>query len=74
MLKTARRYKVNLAVIKMTPHLLAQLPMWYHLAAKQKSLNNARAKCLLGKHDVTKVVDLVRMSACLHHPTQFQTH
>jgi len=74
MLKTARRYNVNLAAIKMTPHLLAQLPVWYHLAAKQKFLNNARVKCLMGKHDVAKVADLVRTSACLCHPTQFQTH
>jgi len=58
----------------MTPHLLAQLPVWYHLATKQKFLNNARAKCLMGKHDVAKVADLVRTSACLCHPTQFQTH
>jgi len=74
MLKTTRRYNVNLAAMKMTPHLLAQLPAWYHLATEQKSLNNARAKCLMRKHDVAKVADLVRMSARLRHPTQFQTH
>jgi hypothetical protein len=34
MLKAARKYKVNLTAIKMTPHLLAQLPTWYHLSAE----------------------------------------
>jgi len=74
MLKTARKYEVNLTAIRMTPHLLAQLPAWYHLSAKQKSLNNASAKCLLQKHNIAKVADLIRTSACLCHPAQFPTH
>jgi len=74
MLKTAKKHSVNFAVIKMTPHLLAQLPAWYHLSADNKPLNNARAKCLLQKHNVTKVADLVRTSVCLCHPTQHPTY
>jgi len=74
MLKTAWKYKVNLAAIRMMPYLLAQLPTWYHLSAKQKSLNNASAKCLLQKHNVAKVADLIRTSAHLRHPAQFPTH
>jgi len=74
MLKTAWKYKVNLAAIRMTPYLLAQLPAWYHFSAEQKSLNNASAKCLQQKHNITKVADLIRTSACLHHLAQFPTH
>ena len=74
MLKTAKKHSVNFVAIKMTPHLLAQLPTWYHLSADNKPLNNARAKCLLQKHNVTKVADLVRTSAHLCHPTQHPTH
>ena len=58
MLKTARKYKVNFAAIRMTPHLSAQLPAWYHLSAERKPINNATAKCLLEKHHVAKVADV----------------
>ena len=58
MLKTAHKYKVNLAVIRMTPHLLAQLPAWYHLSAEWKLIAGAMAKCLLEKHNVSKVTVL----------------
>lgn len=74
MLKTAQKYQVNLAAIRMTPHLLAQLPAWYHLSAKQKPIANARAKCLLQRHHISQVADLVKTSACLCHPTQHATH
>jgi hypothetical protein len=74
MLKTARKYKVNLAAIKMTPHLSAQLPAWYHLAAEQKPITSAMAKCLLQTHNVAKVADLLKTSVRLRHPTQHPTH
>jgi hypothetical protein len=69
MLKTAQKYKINLAALKMTPHLLAQLPAWYHLSTVQKPITSMTAKCLLGKHNITKVTNLVKTSACLCHPT-----
>jgi len=74
MLKTARKYKVNFAAIKMTPHLLAQLPAWYHLSTEQKPINNTKAKCLLQKHDVVTVADLIKTSARHRHPVQHPTH
>jgi ribonuclease HI len=74
MLKMARKYKVNLAAIKMTPHLSAQLPAWYHLSAVQRPITSAMAKCLLQKHDVAKVTDLLKTSARLRHPAQHPTH
>ena len=74
MLRMARKHKVNLAAIKMTPHLSAQLPAWYHLSAEQRPITTAMAKCLLEKHNIAKVADLVKTSARLRHPAQHQTH
>ena len=74
MLKAAWKYKVNLTAIRMTPHLLAQLLAWYHLSAEQKPIASNAAKCLLQKHSVTKVSDLVITSARLRHPAQHPTH
>ena len=65
MLKTARKYQVNLTAIRMTPHLLAQLPAWYHLLANRKPINTLRAKCLIQTHNVSKVADLLKTSARL---------
>jgi len=74
MLKVARKYKANLTTIRITPHLLAQLPAWYHLSAKQKPIASHTAKCLLQKHSISKVADLVKTSAWLCHPNQYPTH
>ena len=74
MLKTARTYKVNLAAIKLTPQLSAQLPAWYHLSAEQRPLTSAMAKCLLQTHNVAKVADLLKTSARLRHPVQYPSH
>jgi len=74
MLKIARTYKTNLAAIKMNPYLLSQLPAWYHLSAEQRPLNNMSTKCLIQKHHVTRVADLVKTSARLRHPLQYPTH
>jgi len=72
MLKIAHKYKVNLVAIRMTPHLLAQLPAWYHLLAEWKPIAGATVKCLLEKHNVSKVADLIKTSGHLRHPTQYQ--
>ena len=72
--KIARKHKVNFAAIRMIPHLLVQLPAWYYLSTKHKPLNNLKVKCLLQNHNIAKVADLVRMSACLHHPAQHPMH
>ena len=65
---------MNLAAIKMSPYILAQLPAWYHITAEQQSLNKATAKCLIQNHKVTKVADLVKSSARLRHPPQHPDH
>ncbi len=74
MLKIAKKYNVNLSAIRLNPHVLAQLPAWYHPTAEQRPMNNNATKCLLKKHNVSLVVDLVRISARSRHPLQHPTH
>ena len=77
MIKTIKKYGTNLAAIKMTPHLLSQLPAWYHIVADHRPMNRSTAKCLLKKHNVLMVADLIRTSARIrqrlpgeHNPNQ----
>ena len=74
MLQTARSHNVQLSAIRITPQILAQFPAWYHISAEGRPLNNAKAKCLLQKHNVATVADLVRTSARLRHPLQHPNH
>jgi hypothetical protein len=74
MFQVVKKYNTNLAAIKMSPHILTQLPAWYHITTEQRSLNKATAKCLIQNHKVTKVADLVKSSARLCHPLQHPNH
>jgi hypothetical protein len=74
MIKVARKYNANLSALRFTPQILDQLPMWYHLSAESQSLNKAPARCLLQKHQVSKVADLVITSAHIRKPHQHPTH
>ena len=68
MIKAARNNNTNLAAIRLSPQLRAQLPAWYHLASAPCPIVNAAAKCLIRTHAVTKVADLITMSARLRNP------
>ena len=74
MLKVAKKYKTRLATIRISPRILEQLPAWYHLSAERMSMNNAKARCLLRKHNASMVADLVRISARIRHPQQYPDH
>jgi hypothetical protein len=63
MLKAAQKYNVNLAAIRLEPHLKAQLPAWRHLEAVTHSTNNNPTKCLIHRHEVKTIADLLRISA-----------
>ena len=62
MIKISRKFNANLAAIRITPHLRAQLPAWYHVAANARPITNAASKCLLEHHSIAKVADLLRIS------------
>jgi len=65
MLKIAKKYHVNLAVIRLSPELRMHLPVWYHIASKPCPITNRPSKCLLQHHAVTIVVDIMHISARL---------
>ena len=63
MIKMARKYNTNLEALRLTPQIRSMLPTWYHLASRPVPIVGATARCLLSKHKLAKVVDLVRISA-----------
>ncbi|KAH9829847.1 uncharacterized protein C8Q71DRAFT_717677, partial [Rhodofomes roseus] len=65
-MKTAKKHNVSFAAIKLGPALKQALPIWYHLGAKKRlrMLNNTKiSDCLRDKHGVSRVADLLRLSA-----------
>jgi hypothetical protein len=74
MIKTAKKFKTNLAVIRITPQLSAQLPAWYHLSAELRAINTAAAKCLLEKHCTYTVAELLAASARIRTPSPDDPH
>lgn len=63
MMKATKKHDINLAAIRISPHLSTQLPAWYHIFSSKCSLANAPSNCLLHQHHVARVADLVTTSA-----------
>lgn len=75
MIKVANKYHANMDAIRITPHLLNQLPAWYHLHKEEhRPMNSLQARCLRYKHNIAKVADLMKISARIRHPLQFPMH
>ncbi|KAH9171016.1 hypothetical protein EDB89DRAFT_1852892 [Lactarius sanguifluus] len=74
MLKVARKYGTSLAAIRLSPDLRARLPAWYHLESKPRPLTSRQSKCLLKKHKIGTVADLVKTSARLRDHAQSIPH
>ena len=74
MIRTSRKFNANLAAIRITPTLRAQLPAWYHVAANARPITNAASKCLLERHNITKVADLLRISGRVRRNTVDSLH
>lgn len=60
MLKIAKKYKTNLAAIRLSPGVKTTLPVWYHPAAETRPIVNVYAKCLLRKHEIKTVANLIK--------------
>ena len=60
MLRTARKYKTNLAAIRLSPGVKASLPAWYHPYTEARPMTNIQAKCLLNNHAIKTVADLIK--------------
>jgi ribonuclease HI len=74
MLKTAQKHNVNLAAIRLDPHLRAQLPAWHHISTEARTTNNNPSKCLIHKHEARTIADLLKISARLRHQDQETPH
>lgn len=74
MLKTARKYNVNLAAIRISPQLRTQLPAWYHPLAKHRPMTSIPARCLLRQHKITTVAELLNTSERIRTPNQLLPH
>jgi hypothetical protein len=74
MLKVARDHGTNLAVIKIPIHLHQELPAWYYLDDDSTSITRRTAKCLIDKHKIFSVIDLVNASARVRDPRCMITH
>lgn len=74
MLKAAQKYNVNFAAIRLSLHLKNQLPAWFHLSSEPRTLNNNTTRCLIHKHEMKTIADLLRVSARLRMPERENTH
>ena len=71
MLRVADKYDAKLAAILLSPELRSQLPAWYHIASTPRPITNKPSKCLLKRHAISIVADLLHTSERLrgNHPT-----
>ena len=74
MLKAARDHGTNLAVVKIPLHLRNELPAWYHLDDESTSITRRTTKCLIEKHKILSVIDLVNASARVRDPHRMIAH
>ena len=74
MLKVAKTHNTNLAAVKLSIRLRKELPAWYHLNEKLSALNSDTIRCLIEKHEVTAVTDLVNTSARIRNQHHMNLH
>src|SRR6266849_10691037 len=79
MLKAARDHNANFSTIRLSQELKQQLPAWFQTGADHWAINTRSAKCLLHKHKVKTIADLMKASARIrdnashpnHRPTNY---
>ncbi|KAH9180214.1 hypothetical protein EDB89DRAFT_1840145 [Lactarius sanguifluus] len=74
MLKTAKKYKTNLAALRLSPALRAMLPAWYHPGAAPCPITNVASRCLLRCHEVKTVADLIKLARKIRHQNRTANH
>ena len=62
MLRVAKKFRTNLAAIRLSPKVRAALLAWYHPGAAPQPLTTVNAKCMLKNHKAKTVADLIKMS------------
>lgn len=61
-------------MIRLTPNLRAQLQAWYHLVTNPRPITNVASKCLLERHNIIRVADLLRKSVRIRREAELQTY
>jgi len=74
MLKAARDHRTNLAAIKIPLCLQCKLPAWYHIDEQLAAVRTRAGKCLINRHKVSTVADLLNVSARVRNPNQTMDH
>jgi ribonuclease HI len=66
LLKTAKKYNVNFAPIKLSEDLKEKLSAWSHIGKTKATPLNPAARCLIQNHPTKSVKDLTRVSLRLN--------
>lgn len=74
MLEVARKHNTNLAAIRLSTEVQMKLPAWYHPHSETRPMTSFAARCLLRKHKVTTVADLIRLTKKLNAQQQNREH
>ena len=74
MLSVARKYGTNLAAIRLSTEVRMKLPAWYHPFAESRPMTNATSRCLLRKHKITTVAELIKLAKKLNDQQRNEAH
>ncbi|KAN0137570.1 hypothetical protein V8E53_004621, partial [Lactarius tabidus] len=74
MIKVAKKYDTNLAAIHLSPEVRMKLPAWYHPCTEPHPMTNTTSRCLLRRHKVSMVADLVKTAKKIHTQQQREEH
>ncbi|KAH7909129.1 hypothetical protein BJ138DRAFT_1011444, partial [Hygrophoropsis aurantiaca] len=62
LLKTAKKYKLSFAPIKMHETLKEKMPAWLHVGAQPQTYHWTKDECLRENHRVMKIADLIKIT------------
>jgi hypothetical protein len=70
----AKKYRPNLVAIRISPGVCTTLPAWYHPATTTCLMTNVQVKCLLNKHVIGRVADMIKAANKAMDQTQNKDH
>ncbi|KAH7911742.1 hypothetical protein BJ138DRAFT_1235985, partial [Hygrophoropsis aurantiaca] len=60
LIKTAKKYRLNFAPIKLSTELKEEMPAWLHVGIPTQAYHWTKDRCLRENHNIVKTVDLIR--------------
>lgn len=73
-MKTAREHKANFAALRLSPELKRKLLAWFQNEAEHRPNNNKVTQCLLRKHNIVTMADMIKTAARIRDNTQRSNH